>query len=123
MDGPTEADWIVVKRILKYWRGMSNHGLLYGAGNSKGVSEAFSDAKFADDARTRRSTSGVVAVYAGSAITPSSQLQRSVALSTNTEFIPSCEVAEELLWLKVCLENSVEKVVRYPRYMLTTPAQ
>jgi hypothetical protein len=114
MDRPNEADWIDVKHILKHWRGMSNHGLLYGA---------FSDAKFVDEVSTKRSTSGVVAVYAGSALTCSSQLQRSVALSTETEIIATCEVAEELLWLKVCLDNSEEKVVRYPRYMLTMPTQ
>jgi len=65
MDRPTEANWTDVERILKYLWGTSNYGLLYGAGNSKWVFEAFSD--FADDVRTRRSMSGVVAVYAGSA--------------------------------------------------------
>jgi hypothetical protein len=54
---------------------------MYGAGNSKGMLEAFSDADFADDVRTKRSTSGAVAVYAGSATAWSSQLQRSVTLS------------------------------------------
>jgi hypothetical protein len=87
MDRPTEAHWTDVKHTLKYLRGTSNYGLLYGAGNSKGVLEAFSDAGFADDVRARRSTSGVVAVYAGSAIAWSSQLQRSVTLSTEAEFI------------------------------------
>jgi hypothetical protein len=35
MDRPTEADWIYLKRILKYLRGTSNYGLLYRAGNIK----------------------------------------------------------------------------------------
>jgi hypothetical protein len=35
MDGTTEADRIDVKHILKYLRGTSNNGLLYGAGNSR----------------------------------------------------------------------------------------
>jgi hypothetical protein len=34
LDRTTEADLIAVKRILKYLRGTSNYGLLYGAGNS-----------------------------------------------------------------------------------------
>jgi hypothetical protein len=62
MDRPTEADWTDVKRILKYLRGTSNYGLLYGAVNSKGVLEAFSDADFADDVRKRQPTSEVLAV-------------------------------------------------------------
>ena len=68
MGGPTEADWIDLKRILKYMRGTGNYGLLLGAGNSKEALMAFSDADFAGDVRTRRSTNGVVAVYTASAI-------------------------------------------------------
>jgi len=67
------------------------------------VLKAFSDADFADDVRTRRSTSGVLAVYAGSAIAWSSQLQRSVTLSTKAEFIAASKGAKELLWLKSLL--------------------
>ena len=72
----TEADWIDVKRALKYLRG-SNYGLLYGAGNSKGMLEEFSDADFVGDVRTRRSTSGVLAMFAVSETAWSRQLQRS----------------------------------------------
>jgi hypothetical protein len=67
------------------------------------VLEAFSDAVFADDVRTRQSTSGVVAVYAGSATAWSSQLQWLVTLSTKAEFIAASERAKELLWLKCLL--------------------
>jgi hypothetical protein len=100
-DRPTKADWTDVKRILKYLWGVSKYRLLYGAGNSKGVLQAFSDANFAGDGRTRLSTSGVVAVYAGSVIAWSSHLQRSLALSTTeAEFIAASERAKELIWLK-----------------------
>jgi len=101
MDRLTEAEWTDVKRILMYLWGTSNYGLLYGAGNSKGVLQAFSDANFAGDVRTRLPMSGVVAVYAGSVIAWSSHLQRSLALSTTeAEFITASERAKELLWLK-----------------------
>jgi hypothetical protein len=49
MDGPTEAAWIYVKSTLENLRGRSNYGLLYGAGNSKGILEEFSGADFAGD--------------------------------------------------------------------------
>ena len=59
--------------------------------------EAFSDADFAGDVRTKRSTSGVAAVYGGSAIAWPSQLGRSVGLSTlEAEFIAT----KQLLWLE-----------------------
>ena len=87
------------------WR-TSNYGFLYGAGNNKGVLGAFSDADFAGDVKTRRSRGGVVAVYAGSAIVWSSQLQWSVALSTpEAAFITASEGAKGLLWLKHLLRE------------------
>jgi hypothetical protein len=54
MHQPTEAEWVDVKCILKYLRGMSNYGLLYRAGNCKRVLEAYSDADFAGDIKTRQ---------------------------------------------------------------------
>ena len=57
--------------------------------------DAFSDADFACDIRTRQSMSGVVAMYAGCAIAWSSQLQQSLALSTSgAEFIAASEGAK-----------------------------
>jgi hypothetical protein len=77
------------------------------------VLEVFSDADFAD-VRPRRSMSGVVAVYAGSAIAWSSKLQRSVTLSTEAEFITASEAAKELLWLKSLLGELDGKVSEVP---------
>ena len=51
LDRPTEADWIDVKRVVKYLRGTSNYGLLFTVCNIKGMLEAFSDAGFAGDVR------------------------------------------------------------------------
>jgi hypothetical protein len=62
--------------------------------------KAFRDANFAGDVRTRRPRSGVVAVYAGGAVAWSSQLQRSVALSTEAEFFATSQGVKKLLWLK-----------------------
>ena len=115
MDWPTEADWIGVECTLKYLWGMSNYGSLYWAGNSKGVLEAFSNPDLAGDVRTRPSTSGALAVYAGSAIAWSSQLQRSVALSTTeAEFIAPSEGAKKLLWLKCLLGELSGKCSEVP---------
>jgi hypothetical protein len=60
-----------------------------------------SEANSAGDVRTRKSMSGVVTVYAGSAVAWSSQLQQLVALcTTEAEFIAASEGAKEPLWLK-----------------------
>ena len=55
--------------------GTNNYGLMYRAGNSKGMLKVFRDANFVADMRTRWPTSDVVAVYADSAVACSSQLQ------------------------------------------------
>ena len=88
MDQPTDAHWIDVKRILNYWRRTRNYGLLYGAGNSKGILEAFGDANFAGDVRIRRSTSRVLAVCAGSEIAWSSKyLLRTIVLTLHVRLL------------------------------------
>jgi hypothetical protein len=57
------------------------------------VLEAFNNPDLPGDVKTRPSTSGVLAVYAGSTIAWSSQLQQSVTLSaTEAEFIAASEV-------------------------------
>jgi len=118
-DRPTKADWTDVKRILKYLWGVSKYRLLYGAGNSKGVLEVFSDADFADDVRTSRSTSSVAAVYAGSSIAWSSQLHWLVGLPTTAaEFIAASEEAKELLWLEHLLGELSGKVSEVPTLYL-----
>jgi len=102
-------------------RGTSNYGSLYRAGNSKGVLQAFSDANFAGDVRTRLPTSGVVAVYAGSVIAWSMALS-----TTEAEFIAASERATELLWLKGMLRELGGKGSEVPtlyRSIATTVSQ
>jgi hypothetical protein len=75
-------------------------------------------ADFAGYVRTRRSISGIVAVYAGSAVAWSSQLQWSVAMSTTeAEFIAASEGAIELLWLKRLLGELGGKGIEVPNIM------
>jgi hypothetical protein len=60
----------------------------------------FSDADFAGDKVTRRSTTGVIAIFANGAVSWTSQLQKTTALSrTEAEIIAAREGAKELVWL------------------------
>ena len=76
-----------------------------------GILEAFSDADFAGDQETRRSTNGVVCKLAEGAVSWISQKQRSVALSTTeAEFVSASEAAKEIIWLmKMISEISLLK--------------
>ncbi|UYV77006.1 hypothetical protein LAZ67_14002793 [Cordylochernes scorpioides] len=76
---PTKYDWEAVKRIFKYLVGTTEYGIMYQKGHKVGVLESFSDADFAGDPETRRSTSGVVCKLAGGAISWLSQNKDQVA--------------------------------------------
>ena len=75
-------------------------GILFQSDHKVGVLESFSDANFAGDVETRRSTSGVVCKLVGGAVSWTSQKQKSVSLSTTeAELMAVSEAAKEVIWL------------------------
>ena len=59
-----------------------------------------SDSDYGGDKSTRKSTTGMVSILAGGAVTWSSRLQRTVALSTmESEYMALALSVEEALWL------------------------
>ena len=78
-----ESHWNAVKRILKYLKDTKDYGLCYMSKPDSTYVEGFSDADFANDVETRRSTTGYVFLKNGAAITWSSQRQQTVALVYN----------------------------------------
>jgi hypothetical protein len=103
---PTKRHWEMVKRIMRYLKGTADLGITYRHGHDQGVLTAYSDADYAGDTKTRRSTSGVVCQYMGGPISWSSQRQRSVALSTTeAELIAASEAAKEVIWLSRLLKE------------------
>lgn len=101
LENPSEEDWQRVKRIFRYLKGTSEKGIIYKPGYKKGILEGYSDADHGGDTTTGRSTTGVVCIYAGGAISWSSQRQPSVAISTTeAEVVAASEAARELVWLK-----------------------
>lgn len=77
-------------------------GLFYGKCKSdQGIKiYSYSDADFAGDDRTRKSTSGCIVKLGHDLITWSSRKQPSVALSTTeSEFIAACNTVQEIIWV------------------------
>jgi hypothetical protein len=108
---PAEKDWNNVKCIFCYLRSTSNYGLRYTRGSGK--LKVCSDADFAGDKVTRRSTMGVIAIFADSAVSWTSQLQKMTALSTTeAEIIAASEGAIELVWLKRLLSELLSDFAR-----------
>ena len=100
LDKPTQRHWGMVKRIFRYLKGTVKYGLTYKCGDVSGL-EAYCDADFAGDLTTRKSRTGVVCLYNGTAVSWFSQRQKSVSLSTTeAELIAASEATKEVIWLK-----------------------
>ncbi|KAG5870108.1 hypothetical protein JTB14_021425 [Gonioctena quinquepunctata] len=80
LSNPKREHWSAVKRILRYLKGTQTFGLMYCAEEVNLI--AYSDADFAGDLTTRRSTTGYLSIIAGAPVTWSSHLQNCVSRST-----------------------------------------
>ena len=94
-----------VKRVFRYLKGTLDLALTNEQTRSDDLI-AYSDADWAGDRDSRRSTSGNVFVLAGSAITWSSKRQNSVALSTvEAEYMALSQTNQEAIWFRRLLEE------------------
>lgn len=66
LEKPNQHHWLLVKRIFRYLKGTIDLGILYCKNENF---ETFSDADYAGDKKTRKSTSGTVSKFANAAIT------------------------------------------------------
>ncbi|XP_066590602.1 uncharacterized protein [Prorops nasuta] len=99
LENPDKIHWNAVKRIFKYLKGTFDYGLYFKA-NTELSLVAFSDADFAGDTGTRKSTSGFVVKLGECTISWCLQRQRAVALSTTeSEFVAAAQTIKHLIWL------------------------
>ena len=103
-----QSHWLAVKRIFKYLIGTMDYGLLYESGGRQlDLSlRGYSDADFAGDVDTRRSTNGYVFLINKSLVTLSSQRQKLVTLrTTESEYVAAAETSKETVWLRQLLND------------------
>jgi hypothetical protein len=99
--------WNTVKRIFKYLKGTVNYGLIYDSSVKLSL-RGYSDAGYAGDTTTRRSTSGSI-FKMNRIIAWCSQRQKSVALSTTeAEYIAMSQAVQELTWLTLLISDLLE---------------
>lgn len=98
---PTIAHWKAVKRILSYIKGTSDYGVSFGGGESQNILTAYSDADFANDITTRKSTTGYVLMFNQGPVSWRSKRQKCVAQSTTeAEYIAVSDCTKEVVWIR-----------------------
>lgn len=117
-DNPTAAHVQAVKRILKYLKRTADYGILFQP-KYKLTLCGYSDADFAGDIDTRRSTSGYVFMLGESVISWCSERQKTVALSTTeSEYVAAANAAKELVWLRQLLSELLPNMLEAPKFYL-----
>ena len=100
---PCPTHWQALKRVFRYIQGTRTHGIEFRASSQDGL-QGFSDADWAGDTMSRRSTSGYAFLMSGGCISWKSKKQRTVALSsTEAEYMALSEATQEAVWLKTFL--------------------
>ncbi|GKA20789.1 retrovirus-related pol polyprotein from transposon TNT 1-94 [Tanacetum coccineum] len=99
--------WKVVKWILKYLRGTTNVGLVYGTNRGNHVDvTGFVDSDYAKDPDKGRSVTGYAFLVQGCVVSWKAMLQHVVALSTiEAEYMALTEAVKEAIWLRGLLEE------------------
>jgi hypothetical protein len=104
----TVVHHVAAKRVLRYLTGTRDLGIKYSVGGASGgaLMEGYSDSDWAGDVDTRRSTTAYVFMIAGGAMSWSSRLQATVALSsTEAEYMSLCAAAQEAIYLRQLLAD------------------
>jgi hypothetical protein len=98
MSAPARQHWEAAKGVLRYVQGTQTMGIVYGSGSNE--ISGFADSDYGGDTDSRRSTTGHVFLLNGAAISWSSRLQPTVAVSTaEAEYMAAASAAKEALWL------------------------
>ncbi|BBN69297.1 transposable element gene [Prunus dulcis] len=102
MNNPTEVHYFLVKRILRYVQGTLEYGISFTKGPWQ--LNAYSDADWAGDINTRRSTTGCVVFLGCNPISWQSKKQGSVSRSsTEAEYRALANTAADLSWIRQVL--------------------
>ena len=102
---PTQLHLTAAKRVFRYLGGTADLALTFTASGNPGLL-GYSDADWAGDRDSRRSTSGNVFMMSDGAITWSSKRQNSVALSTvEAEYKALSQETQEAVWLRRLTEE------------------
>jgi hypothetical protein len=99
---PSSTHMHAAKRVLRYLQGKSTLGITYRPPPLR--LQGYSDANWAGDMDTRRSTTGYIVMLNNGAIAWKSRRQPTVALSTmESEYMALTDATKELKWVRTLL--------------------
>lgn len=102
---PRPQHWTGVERVMRYLKATMDHGLMYKPVDSPKI-VCYSDADYAGDQVTRKSTSGIVTFINTGPISFKAKQQECVALSTTEAEYMACVIGiKDLIWLKRFIEE------------------
>lgn len=102
----TEVHWRAVKHVFRYLAGTADLGICYRKTDVNPDLLAYSDADYAGDLVTRRSTTGYIFLLSNGPISWCSQRQKIVSLSTTeAEYVAASMASRELIWLRRLLSE------------------
>ena len=106
MSRPSKDHWMGVKRVLRYLKGALHHGLKFSVQEQKPMLFGYSDADWAGDVDTRKSTSGYVFQFGAATFSWSSKKQSTVAKSsTEAEYVALSSATQEAVWLRRLMKD------------------
>ncbi len=99
MAAPTVEHWEAALGVVRYLVGTADYGLTFGGSNETLM--GYCDADYARDLDSRRSTTWYVSLMFGGAVSWSSRLQPTVAVSTiEAEYLSVGQAVKEALWFR-----------------------
>ena len=115
MSNPSKCHWSGVKRIFRYIRGTMDYGLVFSStdnSSSDNVLVGFSDADWAGDLDTRRSTSGYTFFIGNALVSWSSRKQATVAKSsTEAEYVALSMATQKAIWLRRLISDVPSQIL------------
>ncbi|XP_021819565.1 uncharacterized protein LOC110761405 [Prunus avium] len=104
MTNPTDSHFYLVKRILRYIQGTLQYGITFCSGPMQLT--AYSDADWAGDPSTRRSTTGFIVFLGHNPVSWQSKKQGTVARSsTEAEYRALANTAADIGWIRQVLAD------------------
>lgn len=108
---PGVKHWNAVIRIFRYLKATKSFGLTMSRNTHCEVIEAYSDADYAGDHDTRKSTSGCIIQVYGSTAIWISRRQKSITRSTQeAEYVAASLATQQLVYMKALLTQLGEQV-------------